>query len=153
MTNKGKAIIYTIFSCLSYLVVMSILFIWKWDAYIAKQGTRLSMYGIVVASLILICLRSKIVQLIEHSNLLFLFSLIGFLFCFFVEALSGELKIIFGFTLLGSALSSVFDRVVKVYNDSAYKIIDGIKTPNKEKALPDKEAWARAYGINFVAKE
>ncbi len=152
MTNKGKAVIYTIYSCLSYLVVMSILFIWKWDEYISEQGTKIGMFGIIVISLVILCLRSKIIKLIEHSNLLFLFSFIGFAFCFFVESLTAELKIIFGFTMLGSALSSVFDRVVKVYQQNAYKIIDGIRTPNKDKALPEKEAWQRAFGINFKAE-
>ena len=31
-------------------------------------------------------------------------------------------------------------------------IIDGISQPNKAKALPQKEAWSRAFGINFVAE-
>ena len=152
MTNKGKALLYTMYSCLSFLVVMSILFIWKWDDYIAETSTKISMFGIIVVSIVLLCLRSKILKLIEHSNLLFLFATIGFVFCFCVESMTSELKIIFGFTMLGSALSSIFDRVVKVYQDNSYKIIDGIRTPNKDKALSDKEAWQRAFGINFKAE-
>ena len=154
-TNKTKAILYTMYSCGAYLATMLSLFIWKWDEYVtyADGGTKIGMYGFVLIGLCLICFKNKIFKLIEASNILFTFSIIGFICCLGVKAMANELMLIFAFSLVGSAISGIFDRVVTVYKDNSFVEIKGVKTPNKEKALTDKEAWARAFGINFIAQE
>lgn len=152
MTNKAKAWLYTLFSCLAYLLVMAALFIWKWDELINDRSSRIGTLGFVVIGLVLICLKSKICKFIESSNVLFTFSLLGLVCCLGVTAMTEQLTVIFAFSLFGSAVSGIFDKVVRVYNDNSYKVIDGIREPNKSVALSDKEAWARAFGINFKAE-
>lgn len=155
MTNKAKALKYTLFSCLAYLIIMLVLFVWKWDDYVtyADGGTKIGMFGFLVVGLCLIVFKQKIFKLIEASNVMFTFSLVGFLVSIGVKAMSEELLLIFTFSLLGSAISGIFDRVTAVYKQNSTLVINGIEQPNKAKALPDREAWARAFGINFKAEE
>lgn len=152
-TNKAMSIVYTLYSCLSYLIVMGILFIWKREDYIvyAASATKIGIAGFIIIALVCICFANKIMKLIEASNPLFMFSLVGFALCFLGELALAQMRVIFTFSLLGSSISGVFDRVVKVYKDNSYIEERGIRQPNKDPALPQKEAWARAFGINFIA--
>ncbi len=39
------------------------------------------------------------------------------------------------------------------YDLMSYKLIDGVKQKNLDKAIPDKKAWAMAYGFSYSEKE
>lgn len=146
MTNLGKSYIYRLFSWCAYVIPLAALFIINRDAYIAPEST-VGFFGIVIIALAVIAFKDTVVNAFKRSPLMTL-SIVLLVVGMMMESIAGELSLIATASLIGSCLHLIVDKVADVYHDRAYRIVDGVKTRNREPALPDREAWREAYGIH-----
>lgn len=153
-TNKTMSWIYTIYSCLTYAIIMGMLLIIKREDYFKSptNAVKIGVWGYLIIALCLIMFSSKISNLTSKVKPSLLFCIVGVVLCELVKQAMVELQLVLWVSLLASAISGVFSDVAEVYKKNSEIIIDGISQPNKAKALPQKEAWSRAFGINFVAE-
>lgn len=146
MTNLGKSYIYRLFSWCAYVIPLAVLFVVNRDAYIAPEST-IGFFGIVIIALAVIAFKDTVVNAFKRSPLMTL-SIVLLVVGMMMESIAGQLSLIATASLIGSCLHLVVDKVADVYHDRAYRIVDGVKTRNREPALPDREAWREAYGIH-----
>lgn len=146
MTNLGKSYIYRLFSWCAYVIPLAVLFIINRDAYIAPEST-IGFFGIVIIALAVIAFKDTVINAFKRSPLMTL-SIVLLVVGMMMESIAGQLSLIAAASLVGSCLHLIVDKVADVYHDRAYRIVDGVKTRNREPALPDCEAWREAYGIH-----
>lgn len=153
-TNKTMCWVYTLYSALAYAVIMGALLIVKREEYFETPTTsvKIGVFGYLIISLILIVFAGKIAKLTKKIKPALLFCIVGVVLCELVKQAMVELQIVMWVSLLASAVSSVFSDIAEVYKNNSEIEINGVKQPNKAPALSQKEAWARAFGINFIAK-
>jgi hypothetical protein len=153
-TNKTMSLIYTLYSCLAYSIIMGILLIVKRKDYFSTPSTavKIGVWGYLVIALCLIVFANRISNLTSKIKPSLLFCIVGVILCELVKHAMVELQIVLWVSLLASAISTVFSDVAEVYKKNSEVIIDGVSQPNKAPALSQKEAWARAFGINFICK-
>ena len=150
MTNLGKSYIYRLFSWCAYMIPLAVLFIINRDAYIAPESA-IGFFGIVIIALAVIAFKDTVINAFKKSPLMTL-SIVLLVVGMMMESIAGQLSLIATASLVGSCLHLIVDKVADVYHDRAYRIVDGVKTRNREPALPDREAWREAYGIHVVKK-
>ena len=153
-TNKTMSWIYTLYSCLAYSIIMGILLIVKRKDYFTTPSTavKIGVWGYLIIALCLIVFANRISNLTNRIKPPLLFCIVGVIFCELVKHAMVELQLVLWVSLLASAISTVFSDVAEVYKKNSEVIIDGVSQPNKAPALSQKEAWARAFGINFICK-
>lgn len=150
MTNLGKSYIYRLFSWCAYVIPLAVLFIINRDAYIAPESA-IGFFGIVIIALAVIAFKDTVINAFKKSPLMTL-SIVLLVVGMMMESIAGQLSLIATASLVGSCLHLIVDKVADVYHDRAYRIVDGVKTRNREPALSDREAWREAYGIHVVKK-
>ena len=153
-TNKTMSWIYTLYSCIAYSIIMGVLLIIKRKDYFTSPSTavKIGVWGYLIIALCLIVFASRIGNLTSKVKPSLLFCIVGVVLCELVKQAMMELQLVLWVSLLASAVSTVFSDVAEVYKKNSEIIIDGISQPNKAPALSQKEAWARAFGINFISK-
>lgn len=150
MTNLGKSYIYRLFSWCAYVIPLAVLFIINRDAYIAPESA-IGFFGVVIIALAVIAFKDTVINAFKKSPLMTL-SIVLLVVGMMMESIAGQLSLIATASLVGSCLHLIVDKVADVYHDRAFRIVDGVKTRNREPALPDREAWREAYGIHVVKK-
>lgn len=146
MTNLGKSYLYRLFSWCAYVIPLAVLFIVNRDAYIAPESA-IGFFGIVIIALAIIAFKDTVINAFKRSPLMTL-SIVLLVIGMMMESIAGQLSLIATASLIGSCLHLIVDKVADVYHDRAYRIVDGIKTRNREPAIPDLAAWREAYGIH-----
>ena len=147
LTNSGKCKIYRALSFLVYLIPMTILFIANIDAY-SSGGGIFGFWGFIVLALVFVSFKGNILDTIKKQPLL---SISGglFIFSLIMRFLANEMLLITCVSFLASVLSSFVSIVADTYEMMSYKLVDGVKQKNLDKAMSDKKAWAMSYGISL----
>jgi CDP-diglyceride synthetase len=153
-TNKTMSWVYTLYSCLAYALIMGVLLIVKRESYFENpsNAVKIGVWGYLIIGLCLIIFASRIGNITAKIKPALLFCIVGVILCELVKQAMVELQLVLWVSLAASAVSTVFADVAEVYKKNSEVIIDGISQPNKAPALPQKEAWARAFGINFISE-
>lgn len=153
-TNKTMSWVYTLYSCLTYAIIMGVLLIAKREDYFETPSTavKIGVWGYLIIALCLIVFAGKIGKIASKIKPALLFCIVSVVLCELVKRAMVELQLVLWVSLLASAVSTVFSDVAAVYSKNSEIIIDGVSQPNKAPALEQKEAWARAFGINFISK-
>ena len=150
LTNSGKCLLYRVLSFLVYLIPMTILFIVNIDSY-SSGGGIFGFWGFIVLAFVFISFKQNVIDMFKKQTLLSV-SGVFFIFSLIMRFLATEMLLITCVSFLASLLSSFVSIVADTYELLSYKLIDGVKQKNLDKAMPDKKAWAMAYGLCYIEK-
>lgn len=150
LTNSGKCLIYRILSFLVYLIPMTILFIANIDTY-SSGGGIFGFWGFIVLAFVFISFKQNIIDIFKKQALLSV-SGVFFIFSLVMRFLATEMLLITCVSFLASLIASFVFIVADTYELMSYKLVDGVKQKNLDKAVPDKKAWAMAYGFSYTEK-
>lgn len=145
MTNSAMKKVYRFLAFLVYAAPMTTLLLVRYDRYTHAAGS-LGFFGILI---IMFCALFFGAQMFEKAKKkpLMSVSIALFVFAVITRYMSVELLWVTAVSTAASVLSEFVNVVADVYENYEWKVVDGIKTKNLDKALPQKEAWAQAYGI------
>ena len=147
MTNSTMKRLYRVYAFIVYLVPMIILFILRSDKYLKKPTTAIGFFGFIVLAFVIFYFSKQLFneglkgkRFIVVSGLLTVFSVVTLY-------LAQELVYICVTSFIASVFSQLINEVADVYENYEYKIDPdtGIKHKNRDKAIPQKEAWREAY--------
>ena len=144
MTNGAMKKLYKFYAFLVYLVPMLALLIIRREHY-ASPEKAIGIFGIMIIFFVVLYFQKQLFSMkgkafIIISGLLFVFSII-------TRFIAEELEIITGVSFVAAVISEFINIVANVYEDYEYKMIDGVKRKNTERAITQKQAWREAYGI------
>lgn len=148
LTNNGMGRVYKLYTLLCYILPMVALFIFNYDAYSKEEGA-FGFWGIVVLMLCVIAFKNFCIDFFKKYRLLSV-SLVVTVLGIFSEFLASQLIVIGVVSSGASIVSLVVSVVADVYDEHAFKLVDGEKVINKSPAISQKEAWKEAYGYNLV---
>ncbi len=151
LTNGGMCRIYKIYTFLVYVIPMALLFAFKYESF-SSDGGMFGFWGIIVLMLCVIMFKDFCASFFKKQPIISV-SIVLLVIGLFAEFLAEYLPLIGIVSGVAGVLSCIFSVVADVYNNHAYKVIDGEKIINKSIALPQKEAWREAYGYNFYAEK
>ena len=140
--------VYKLYTFFAYILPMTALYIWKYDNF-SKQGGTFGFFGIIVLMLCVIAFKNFCLEFFKNYRILTV-SIIILIIGIISEFLSSELLTIGIFSVIASGISLLFSCVADVYDEHAYKVVDGEKQKNGDPALSQKLAWKEAYGYVFV---
>ena len=148
MTNSMKKKLYRIYAFLVYLVPMLILFFLRYEKYTNPAGA-IGFFGFLIFILITIFFGQQVFEKTKKRAVLVI-CVILFAFTVATQYIASELLWILGTSIIGAVLSDIVNQVGNVYENYETIVENGITHKNMNKGLPDKKAWAEAYG--FIAK-
>lgn len=146
MTNSAKKVIYRVYAFLVYLIPMVVLFFVRMEKYMQVQGA-LGIFGFILLVFVFMFFGEKLLDKFKEKRVLFV-SVGLFVFAITTYYISSELLWITATSVVGAILSEIVNVVGDVYARYEYKMVDGVKTKNKDAALSDKDAWREAYGFS-----
>jgi hypothetical protein len=130
---------------------MTILFIANIDTY-SSGGGIFGFWGFIVLAFVFISFKQNIIDIFKKQALLSV-SGVFFIFSSVMRFLATEMLLITCVSFLASLIASFVSIVADTYELMSYKLVDGVKQKNLDKAIPDKKAWAMAYGFSYSEKE
>lgn len=145
MTNRGMCLLYKAYSFIAYAIPMVILFLINIDAY-RSDGSIFGFWGIVIIAFIFIAFKNTFVSMIKNRTLITV-SALFLVFSILMHYLASEMILISMMSFSGALVQSFFDGVADVYEEHSYTLVEGVKRRNRKRAIPQKEAWAEAYGF------
>ena len=146
MTNGAMKKLYKLYAFVVYLIPMLILFFARIDNYVNPEQA-IGFFGVVVIIFVSLYFSRQILNQGFQGKTPIIISAVLFVFSFITQYIANELMIITGVSFVAALLSEFINQVSYVYENYEYKIIDGVKRKNLDKALPQKDAWREAYGI------
>ena len=146
MTNGAMKKLYKLYAFVVYLIPMLILFFARINNYVNPEQA-IGFFGIVLIIFVSLYFSRQILDKGFQGKTPIIISGILFIFSFITQYIANELMIITGVSFVAALLSEFINQVSYVYENYEYKIIDGVKRKNLDKALPQKDAWREAYGI------
>ena len=151
MTNLGKCRLYRIYAFLTYCIPMIILFAVNNKAYMAG-GSAFGFWAYILLFFCLIAFKNIFLKWVEKRATLVM-SAVLMIFSLMMIYLAEEMLLICAVSLVASILSYFVDVVADVYYANAWIAVNG-NTQNLQRntarALPDREAWRIAYGVDEV---
>ncbi len=150
MTNFWKAKIYQMYSFLLWITPLAILLGVNFNEYFVREGFSIGFVGYIVLLFAIIALKSKFTTFMKNNTIL-TFSIAMFAISLIMRYLADEILLISTLSLVGAIMSSIVEPVVTVYNSLAYVGSGEDRHRINTRAIPDREAWKRAYC--FVAED
>lgn len=148
LTNGGMSRIYKLYTFLAYLCPMLALFIIKRDEF-SSQGGVIGFWGIIALFLCIIAFREFCVSFFKKYRQLSI-SLIVLIIGLLSEFLGDNMVIIGAVSTAASLISMFFSCVADVYENHAFRLVDGEKTLNRGAGLKQSDAWREAYFFGFA---
>lgn len=148
LTNGGMAKVYKIYTLLAYILPMSALYLWKYKEFSA-EGSKFGFFGLIVLMLCVIMFKNFCVEFFKNYRILSV-SIIIMIVGLFADYLASQLVLIGAWSVGASVLSLIISVVGDIYDEHAFKTVDGEKTRNPDPAISQKQAWKEAYFYNFV---
>ena len=145
MTNLAKSYLYRLFAWVAYVLPLLVLFICNREAYVSTESA-VGFFGILIIALAVIAFKETVINAFNRSPLLTI-SIVMLIVGMMMESLASQLSLIASVSIFGSCLHLIVDRVADVYRDRAYRVVDGVKTKNRDPAMSDREAWSEAYSV------
>lgn len=149
MTNLGKCRLYRLYAFLTYCIPMILLFAINHQAYMSG-GSAFGFWAYVILFFCLIAFKNIFLKWAEKRATLVM-SAVLLIFALVMIYLAEEMLLICTVSLVASVLSYFVDIVGDVYYANAWVAVNG-NTQNLQrntaKALPDREAWRIAYGVD-----
>ena len=145
MTNGFMKVLYRVFAFLIYLVPMLVLFLVRIEKYTQTAGA-LSFFGFVIIIFIVLFFKNQLLDF-SKKDVLLTFSIALLVISVVTRYVFTEMLWIASTSVVGSVLSRLVNVVADVYANYEYKIIDGIKKKNLDRAQTAKQAWREAYGF------
>lgn len=148
LTNSGMARVYKIYTFLAYIIPMVVLYGVKYKDF-SNDGSIFGFWGIIVLMLCVIMFKNFCVDFFKKYRILSV-SIIILIIGLFSDFLATQLVLIGVVSVAASIISLIVSVVADIYEEHAYKVIDGEKQRNTDPAITQKEAWKEAYFYNFV---
>lgn len=151
LTNNGMARVYKLYTFLAYIIPMIVLYIIK-NKDFSSGGSIFGFWGILVLMLCVIAFKNFLVEFFKNYGLLTV-SLVFLIIGIFSDFIASELVVIGMVSVAASIVSLIFSVVADIYDEHAFKTVDGEKQRNTAPAIPQKQAWREAYFYNFTTEE
>lgn len=148
MTNKAMAFVYKMYAFIAYAIPMIVLLISRWEVY-TKTGTTLGFFFYIAVAFVIIAFKDIVLDFIKKRALLSV-SCIVFAFSLVMLVFAEEMVYISGVSTFAAVLQGFISCVADVYDNHSKILKDGVMRPNLGKAIPQKQAWAEAYGVLLV---
>ena len=145
MTNSGKCLLYKVLSFAVYALPMVLLFFLNMGEY-ASDGSVFGFFGYIILFFVILTFKNTFVELFKTRTLMCV-SAVLLVFSVLMQYLADNMILICAVSFIGAVMQSLVSVVADVYDRYSYITIDGIKRRNLAKAIPDKQAWAEAYGF------
>lgn len=147
LTNKGKALMWSITAVLVYSIPLIILALTHTDKIFKSASTTLTFFSIVIIVLFVIFAKKAVKAICKVTTGLVFASLVGLVLAIGLRSLADDLILIFAVSLFGAVLAWLPLQLTGIYNGLS-KNADG--TPNTANGISVIEAIKMQFA--FIAK-